>query len=394
MDRIIPENLDELRKANSKPNPVNIAGYGQESTHKGYLSWILDSDRNPKAIELATFLLQKAAGNWRVPFLGSAGNPLNIQRVWVTTETQLGKKFIDIMIHLDAKGEEFTNYALGVVIKTDSGPSSPEQFDSMYAELEDNPQCLGAIVLQLGTSCLFRGDLVFGFFEPVSFVDIYKMWNEQVFAGTQLSLDSQSKKSLGTPRFLIDWMEAIGMEIARKNLSHEAYLESQAVTSFSHADLGYRLARHPIMYAYPIIQSALESNRNNWYWITENSTKNSALGCGFKGIGHFVPVSDVQGISWFYEFNDDCFHLKIKNESQDDERLRTWINSTKQKITAIDLPPMLKFAKTRVKLGRWMTVAKWIVDWKDIHKAAKDLVILTERLESNIVGKPIKQGGA
>ena len=54
----IPESLEQLRVAEMAENPVVIAGAGRESTHKGYLSWILSSEKWGGATALVSSLLE------------------------------------------------------------------------------------------------------------------------------------------------------------------------------------------------------------------------------------------------------------------------------------------------------------------------------------------------
>ena len=56
MNSKIPETLTELKKACCKENPVIISGYGNKSTHLGYLSWILNPYRNPMANQMVHIL--------------------------------------------------------------------------------------------------------------------------------------------------------------------------------------------------------------------------------------------------------------------------------------------------------------------------------------------------
>ena len=84
---------------------------------------------------------------------------------------------------------------------------------------------------------------------------------------------------------------------------------------------------------------------------------------------------------WYYEFNDDCFYLKIKNSSVEKELIRT----LKNQIDEIEALSTLERVKTRIRFGEYMTISKWKVKWDDIGSAACEIVNLTEILESNIL---------
>jgi len=396
MENTIPENLNELRKANSKPNPVNIAGYGQESTHKGYLSWILDSDRNPKAIELATILVQRAAGNWRHPFLGSKHNPISIQRTWVTTEEKVGKHFIDLMLHIEVKGKEYSEYIVGIEIKTDSGPSSRHQFENMFDILYDNtPSCLGAIALLLGTSSVMPHHIFFNGFESLTFEDLYKLWYEEAFGSEQISLWHKGKQRESNPlRFLHDYMRALAMETARKNLAHNFYLtrwyDKDTDTDFR--DFGYRSYRHPIMFLYPEIAKRLNGKIDNGYWIAEHSQHNSTLTCYYTD-NRFTKPTNLDGLEWYWEFVDDTLHVKVVNNNANLSDVKKWLLDTKMAVTILPNLPVLTFRKTPLRLGTWMTICKWEVDLTDIKEACKEILILTEIFEEYIInGNVINPG--
>jgi len=65
MDSTLAERAENLKKAEAQRNPVEVTGYGRESTHKGYLSRILRSRCCNIAGKAALLLKGVWSPSWR-----------------------------------------------------------------------------------------------------------------------------------------------------------------------------------------------------------------------------------------------------------------------------------------------------------------------------------------
>ena len=74
-------------------NPVDVAGYGRESTHKGYLAWMLDQRRWPAAPEAMCRLIEAADWGDRATPPANFAEPLRSDY-----EVRLGKSRVDLYV--------------------------------------------------------------------------------------------------------------------------------------------------------------------------------------------------------------------------------------------------------------------------------------------------------
>jgi len=195
----IPTTLQELLKRSADPNPVNIAGYGRESTHKGYLSWILSTYRNKLAVELIRALsheLPKKA-NWGT-----------LEYADCEYEQCIGAHRVDLQIKLCK--DEFSPHSrlLPIELKTDSGPSGEGQFSDMTAYVDSHTEYLGCWVICLGSSSVQNHS--WGEFHMITPEKILISWEPYYHTG---------------PKYLRDWMDMVALEVARQRLAVEIYRE-------------------------------------------------------------------------------------------------------------------------------------------------------------------------
>ena len=104
----IPATLPDLAQKESEGNPVVVAGYGRESTHKGYLHWILTSYRWPGAKQAACLLAKH---------LGFEIDENKITLSECLWERHLGNKTIDLVLTLYEN--ETRLFKLPIELKTD-----------------------------------------------------------------------------------------------------------------------------------------------------------------------------------------------------------------------------------------------------------------------------------
>jgi hypothetical protein len=91
------------------------------------------------------------------------------------------------------------------------------------------------------------------------------------------------------------------------------------------------------------------------YWIAEHSQHNCTLTCYYSR-SRFANPTYVQGLQWYYEFVNDCLHIKVISDSADLNDVYNWIKDAKSVISGITVLPLLHLKPTKIKSGRWMTV--------------------------------------
>ncbi len=107
--------LEELVSRGREPNPVNVAGYGRESTHKGYLHWILDAETWDRGGEVLARLVAAAGG----PHLG------RVSGIYTEWEQPWGlRQRIDLVARFETDGRPM---AVPIELKTDAPPGGKKQ---------------------------------------------------------------------------------------------------------------------------------------------------------------------------------------------------------------------------------------------------------------------------
>lgn len=264
MNRGIPDSLDALRLANSKPNPVNIAGYGQKSTHLGYLSWILNPYRNPLANQMINILLLQLEENdytqnfeqeYSISVLDCIFNVNHI-----ITNYKLGNLKYDIVLALnieDIPGE----FLLAINIEVDEASRDEQTYRELSFQLGNTYGCVGAIVFCLGTSSLFTKDSTWGGFTRINFNVIYDDWIKLIRSTSfQMRLDFARQEEPQPPvRFMVDWLDSIALECARANLAHAFIVKNISGKRVFYTKYNYRRYDQPFAYTFPLLENELKS---------------------------------------------------------------------------------------------------------------------------------------
>ncbi|WP_428097607.1 hypothetical protein [Candidatus Rariloculus sp.] len=177
-------------------NPVELAGHGRESTHKGYLTWLLNTSHWPAANHALIRLVEAAVPHW--PDRHRVSGRRWIQRcpdnLYTLYEQRVGNGKVDLIVRA---GDGDDRDLLPIELKTDSAVGS-DQLTRMSVE---GSRAIG-LVLLLGSSAV-RDDILpqmegRGCFAPLTLEQIIDAWQD-----------------LEVPPPGIDWLEALKHEQTR-----------------------------------------------------------------------------------------------------------------------------------------------------------------------------------
>ena len=326
--------LDEvLSRLNRGCNPVEVAGYGRESTHKGYLTWLLNTSRWPKAKEGLIRLVETAISNdaWSDDYRRKAEKWVQQcpDTFYCEYEQKVEKGKIDLFI----KGEDGSNL-LPIELKTD-GSTGGNQLSAMSsAPLESG------LVLLLGSSAV-RDDAIpqdtteRGCFAPLTIGNILTAWEEMDMPGPGR-----------------DWLEALEHEQIRLHKAFDLNSENR-----QHA---YRNEKHMF---FALLNSARKILNEKYdhvgTWQLYDGGHNTVLNLrDSKWSWKKVAKNNAYA---FWEFNDCKLVLKVK-QCGTEEITRRWVEETQKKIQMQE--PLNGFeGKKPTKKARngstWISIWRW-----------------------------------
>lgn len=283
-------NVEKLRELSNRENPVEIAGYGRESTHKGYLSWILNSTKNPQAPEFLKALCLNAQVDIEpVASLRDMELPKSCDCMWERRLEAGGT--IDLVAIACWDSQE---YAIPIELKSDSGSSSEKQFERLSASKTfDGTQIADRLVLCLGSaSALYLNPKNFG------------RCNLNSIVAAAGACEPQKK------RFFVDWAEAVQAENLRQRIAISA-LGAIEAGDYGIGTLGYRTERHLLFFVLGQLKEKLEDRMSSCTWSLYSSGHNTVLNHEV-GDGEWYRTREIDG-NLFFEFNDRALVLKLRN---------------------------------------------------------------------------------
>ncbi len=352
----IPATLPDLAQKESEGNPVVVAGYGRESTHKGYLHWILTSYRWPGAKQAACLLAKH---------LGFEIDENKITLSECLWERHLGNKTIDLVLTLYEN--ETRLFKLPIELKTDSGESGEGQFKEFSVEAQKDTTITACAAFLLGAMSVQNFDL--DDFTPVMPAELLKIW-EPLYSDA--------------PPFFKDWLDAVALEEARRNLAHEVYKEWKvdgAVEPWW--KYGYRSSNHLMMYVLDNVRTALSDKETADNWALYLLRYNAVLNLDSK-TENWQPIQGVDPCQWFFEFNDDYLTLKVwtGRKCADIEKLKQWVQERREFILKMTIPgcPQPELPGRTVWGGFSLTVCTWKVDLSELGKIPETIKTITDQV--------------
>ena len=314
-------------------NPVEVAGYGRESTHKGYLTWLLNTSHWPKAKD-GLIRLVEAADEWPddchgkvIEWIQQCPNEFHCEY-----ERRVGEGKVDLVV----KAENSSKYdQLPIELKTDGKVG-----ENQLSKLSSDPKLCIGLVLLLGSSAV-RDDSIpekaeRGCFAPLTIGNILTAW--------------KAMKS-DMPRAGRDWLEALQHEQIRHNNAFDLSSEKRKRV--------YRDDKH--MY-YALLNSVRKVL----------SEEHDELSTWSLYDGGFNTVLNLQEDKWswkevaggnakaYWEFNDCELVLKVK-QCRKEKITRDWVAKTQVKVQNLQPPCKVESRKPRkARAGsKWISVWRW-----------------------------------
>lgn len=321
------------RRIEEGSNPVEVAGYGRESTHKGYLSWLLNTRHWPQAKE-ALIRLVKAAE--RPDYRGvKRWIEQCPDELWCEYERPMGKSRKRKKIDLLVRGKNGDDHdALPIELKTDTVAGR-----NQLRDMSDGSDLDTGLILLLGSSAV-RDPLIpkdAGIFLPLTTSNILDAWDK-----SELSLPQPGK----------DWLESLRHERLRLDCAFDLTREQRG----AYWRYGYRSCRDLLYALLNSVRNVLD--QKYCYlgtWSLYDRPHNTVLNLNY---GDWTPVAD-NNVRAYWEFNDKSLVFRVRTSEQD-KIAREWIDREREKIRKSETswPVKYKFPRTARRNSESMSVVK------------------------------------
>ena len=317
------------RRLDEGSSPVEVAGYGRESTHKGYLTWLLNTWHWTEAKEGLCRLVEVAA--WQGGRCRSATARIREfpDEFWCEYERRVGNRKVDLVVRA---GHYDRPHKLAIELKTDS-VAGANQLKEMSVGLGEDV----GLVLLLGSSAV-RDDSIpkelakRGRFAPVTVDRILAAWE-----GLEASM----------PRVGSDWLEALGHENLRLNNAFDLTPEQRK----KYWCYGYRSKKHLFYALLNTVRETLNEHDSAGCWSLYDGGYNTVL-----NLEPWKPVADGNA-SVYWEFNDDHLALKVE-QSGNDAITRKWVGEAQNR--ALNLESSCKIQPRKARAGsKYISVMRW-----------------------------------
>lgn len=352
IERAAEFTIDRLAKDASQPNPVNIAGYGKESTHQGYLSWLL-SPRCPESTAIMESLV-KMAGAEHVKFSSTVNS-----RTEVVVSVK-PRRQIDIVVDVDDSS------VFAIELKTDSGPSGDGQLKEMSVHTIGGKSVRAYLLLELGSASVmdFQSGELFKVLRPAKIVAALSHLREK-------------------DTVLAHWLEALESETARAKNCAAVYRSWQLTDkSISPTRWGYRSGRDLTFYILNCVREELKQIQSSGRWAIYSGGYNTVMCLYPPPDEHFLRETAWPAFRGgigrpYFEFNDDHFILKCLNPQSDGSisvPLKETMKQIREEIGSIssrEKDSRARPCQSRSK-GNWLHIYKWELGLSDPRQTAAD----------------------
>ena len=337
---------------------MELAGHGRESTHKGYLTWLLNTSHWPAANHALIRLVEAAVPHWPDRHRVSANRwiqrcPDNLYTLY---EQRVGNGKVDLIVRA---GDGDDRDLLPIELKTDSAVGS-DQLTRMSVE---GSRAIG-LVLLLGSSAV-RDDILpqmegRGCFAPLTLEQIIDAWQD-----------------LEVPPPGIDWLEALKHEQTRLTRAFQIGPDRR--------HWAYRDRKH---LSYALLTSVKKElhNRHSEFgsWKLYDGGYNTVLN-----------LSSDSGWSWnrvaqgnakaYWEFNDEEFALKVE-QCGDETTTRKWISGIQDRLSPGSLPNGVTSRKPRAARAgsQWMSVWRWRLPFDTAVRVASQTTAIIRATQPSI----------
>ena len=349
--------LDEvISRLNMGCNPVEVAGYGRESTHKGYLTWLLNTSHWPKAKEGLIRLVEIVGHDWPDDYAGKAGE-------WIRTcpdafyceyERKVGRGKIDLLVKAE-DGRQFLPIELKTdgTVKTDRGTS-----ENQLSRMSVDPSLRIGLVLLLGSSAV-RDKAIpekaeRGCFSPLTVDNILAAW-----------------KTIDMPRAGRNWLEALQHEQLRLNNAFDLNSEKR--------EYAYRDSKHMFYALLNSVKKVLNEEYPNFGpWRLYDGGYNTVLNLAGE---NWKEVAEGNARA-YWEFNDSKLFLKVQQCGKE-ELTRNWIKKTQENIQKLNTScgSRVNERKRKNRPSTWIGVWKWSLPFDKAHSVARCSVDIIQKIQ-------------
>lgn len=337
-----------ISRLNRGCNPVEVAGYGRESTHKGYLTWLLNTSHWPKAKEGLIRLVEIVGHDWPDDCAGRTSEWIQQcpDAFYCEYERKVGGGKVDLLV----KAEDDSDL-LPIELKTDSIVGQDQ-----LSKMSVDPNLKIGLVLLLGSSAV-RDDSIperpqQGCFAPLTIDNILAAW-----------------KTIDMPKAGRDWLEALQHEQLRLNNAFDLNSEKR--------EYAYRDSKHMFYALLNSVKKVLnEEYPNIGTWQLYDGGYNTVL-----NLESWKKVARGNA-SAYWEFND-C-ELVLKVEQCGEENLtRLWVQEIQSKIQNLQLQRGIEARKPKkAKAGStWISVWWWCLPFDSARGVAQHSVDIIQQIQ-------------
>ncbi len=323
--------FDEVISRLSKgSNPVEVAGYGRESTHKGFLTWLLNTSHWPDAKEGLIRLVEIVGHDWSDDYAGRASE-------WIRTcpdafyceyERKVGGGKVDLLVMAE-DGRNLLPIELKTdgIVKTDRGIG-----ENQLSRMSVDPSLRIGLVLLLGSSAV-RDDAIpekaeRGCFSPLIVDNILAAW-----------------KTIDMPKAGRDWLEALQHEQLRLNNAFDLNSEKR-----EHA---YRDSKHMFYALLNSVKKVLnEEYPNIGTWQLYDGRYNTVL-----NLDSWTEVAGGNARA-YWEFNDCELVLKVE-QCGEESITRHWLDEMQRKVQNVEPPGRVEARRPRKARDKSTSISVW-----------------------------------
>ena len=359
-------------------NPVEVAGYGRESTHKGYLTWLLNTGHwkdDRKAIDLLidwpstkcpedNDSYQKFAGQWKQNFPSE---------FWCGFEYPIGnRRRVDLIL----KSGNGNNLGPPIELKTD-GHLGTGQLDTLSSFSKFG------LVFLLDSSSI-RCD---SFHEPSDKIECWKWITiNDIRTAWESLYDSMPQPGK-------DWYGSLKNEALRLNCAFKIENYDRDMydsKEFGWWKYGYRNLDHLYFSKLNSVREVLHDDKNNELtkWSLYDGGHNAVL--NLRECKHsWKDIPNLGKSRYYWEFNDDKLALKVEytgDKSEDAFRgTKSWISGKKDSLnqTEWSWPDGVTPSRPRARAGTWISVFHWKLTLDSAESVADQVVKIIELVENS-----------